>query len=238
MRRAVWGPLAAALVLLLASPAYADDCGSLSDCAGMIGLAIAIAAALAAAILLGWLMLPWLAEALAVRTAAAAAARVAAGSAARTGASGAARAAAAGRGRALWDAVHRGAFNPSRSCTNCRQIAENVARFFRGEPFRPAPPSGPGWLTHLQRTFGSEFTRQRSFLDIERFLLAEGHGAQGIVSVETSAYGHVFNAVNINGRVWFLDGQAAVASEGGGAVASMSGYLPEVIQVIRFMFIP
>jgi len=242
MRRdRLWALCAGAtLVLLLVQPALADDCGSLSDCASGIALAIAIAAALAAALLLGWLMLPWLAEALAARTAFAAATRIGGASAARAGAGAAARtgAGAGGRFPALWDAAHSGAFNPSGGTQNCAYISQNIARYWRGQGFRPAPPGGPGSWTGLKEAFGSEFMTQRSFGEISRFLAAEGHGAQGIVGVRTASSSHVFNAINVNGRIWFVDGQAGVIHQSGGSVATMSGYTPEVIQAIRFMFIP
>ncbi|MFD4757145.1 toxin glutamine deamidase domain-containing protein [Streptomyces sp. NPDC058426] len=38
-----------------------------------------------------------------------------------------------------------------------------------------------------------------------------GNGARGIVSGSTGANGHVFNVVNVRGKVIFLDGQNGYA---------------------------
>jgi hypothetical protein len=51
-------------------------------------------------------------------------------------------------------------------------------------------------------------------------------GDQSIVGVSSDGSGHVFNAVNIDGTVWYIDGQSGVVSTDIGEVLSASGYGP------------
>ncbi|GLY83441.1 toxin glutamine deamidase domain-containing protein [Actinoallomurus iriomotensis] len=54
------------------------------------------------------------------------------------------------------------------------------------------------------------------FRDIESFLLAKGSGAQGILHTVTSladGAGHAANAANIDGKVYYVDGQVGLVED-------------------------
>jgi RHS repeat-associated protein len=108
--------------------------------------------------------------------------------------------------------------NVLRSTTNCVNCAIAVDATLGGRA-ASALPSGPTSITVLEKMFGGQFARVGGSRAIESQLLGAGSGARGIVFGSRGAgeVGHVFNAVNQNGVVRFLDGQA-------GGAASVSGF--------------
>jgi Papain fold toxin 1, glutamine deamidase len=71
----------------------------------------------------------------------------------------------------------------------------------------------------LEQQFGARFSTAISSTGIEQRLLTAGNGARGIVfgSRGPGEVGHVFNVVNQNGVIRFLDGQT-------GRPAVLNGY--------------
>jgi RHS repeat-associated protein len=108
--------------------------------------------------------------------------------------------------------------NPTRSATNCVNCAIATDATLAGRP-ASALQAGPTSIGVLEKMFGGQFTRVTGPRAIESQLLNAGPGARGIVFGSRGAgeVGHVFNAVNQNGVIRFLDGQA-------GGVASFDGY--------------
>jgi RHS repeat-associated protein len=100
--------------------------------------------------------------------------------------------------------------NPMGSATNCALCAIATDATLAGRP-AVALEGGPFQLFKLEQHFGSRFNYSTNTIkNIERDLLDAGSGARGIVfgargSGET---GHVFNGINQNGVVRFLDGQS------------------------------
>ena len=86
---------------------------------------------------------------------------------------------------------------------------------------RPASAlgDGPAPIVTLEKIYGGHFGAPGSIRDASDALSAAGPGARGIIfgSRGTGEVGHVFNAVNQNGVVRFLDGQT-------GSAASLEGY--------------
>lgn len=70
-------------------------------------------------------------------------------------------------------------------------------------------------LTVLEKQFGSRFVNISSSNAITQKMLDAGNGARGIVygSYGPDQPGHVFNVVNQNGTVGFLDGQSGKAAD-------------------------
>src|SRR5260221_2035177 len=95
--------------------------------------------------------------------------------------------------------------NPTGSATNCVNCALALDSTLAGSP-EIAEPSG---LTSVSL---SGFT-PASIESIEQQLLDAGPGAKGIVLGTNGEVGHAFNAVNYNGVVYFLDGQAGGAAD-------------------------
>lgn len=79
-------------------------------------------------------------------------------------------------------------------------------------------PGGVTPISVLEQQFGGQFVRAGSEQAIEQTMQSAGPGARGIVCGERAGdVGHVFNVVNQNGVVRFLDGQTD-------RPASLSGY--------------
>lgn len=78
---------------------------------------------------------------------------------------------------------------------------------------------GPKPIGFLENYFGSHFAPIADRAAIEATMTAAGDGARGIVfaSRGPGQVGHVFNVVNQNGVIRFLDGQP-------GRVAPFDGY--------------
>ncbi|MBL0419251.1 hemagglutinin repeat-containing protein [Ramlibacter sp. AW1] len=101
------------------------------------------------------------------------------------------------------------------NCVNC-SIATDAT--LAGRP-TSALGGGPFRIDVLERTFGSSFGQAGPISDVAAAVAAAGPGARGIVfgSRGNGEVGHVFNVVNQNGIVRFLDGQT-------GRAASLDGY--------------
>ncbi len=86
---------------------------------------------------------------------------------------------------------------------------------------RPASALGGGAvpIVELEKVYGSKFGAPGSIRDVSDALSSAGPGARGIIfgSRGSGEIGHVFNAVNQNGVVRYLDGQS-------GGAASLEGY--------------
>jgi filamentous hemagglutinin len=108
--------------------------------------------------------------------------------------------------------------NPLRGTTNCVNCVIATNATLSGRP-AGALLSGATPISVLERTFGGAFARVGGQSAIEAQLLNAGHGAQGVVFGSRGAgqVGHVFNAINQNGVVRFLDGQT-------GRAASFAGF--------------
>lgn len=78
----------------------------------------------------------------------------------------------------------------------------------------------------LEKTFGGRFGASGSISSVSEAMSAAGPGSRGIVfgSRGSGEVGHVFNVVNQNGVVRFLDGQT-------GRAASLEGY--QSFQLLR-----
>jgi hypothetical protein len=107
----------------------------------------------------------------------------------------------------------------TRSGSNCVNCVVAVDAILSGRP-ASALPGGQQYISELAKALGgTQFTRVSGQTAIESQLLAAGHGARGVVygNNGTGTLGHVFNAVNQNGTIRFLDGQT-------GGAASFSGF--------------
>ena len=103
--------------------------------------------------------------------------------------------------------------NPTGGDMNCVNCVVATDATLRGNP-TSALPGGPYKLPVLEQQFGSNFS-PASLSDIESTLLQQGNGATGIVYGYPPAgtnVGHVFNAVNQNGTIVFLDGQTGTVA--------------------------
>nr|WP_238991932.1 RHS repeat-associated core domain-containing protein [Streptomyces sp. PAMC 26508] len=103
--------------------------------------------------------------------------------------------------------------NPTRSMTNCSKCA--IATDLRLQGINAKAAAGEITdASHLEAHFGSTFKPTTGAEGIAGDLLRRGNGARGIVygfdtdGAGTIKVGHYFNAVNHDGRVKFLDGQA------------------------------
>jgi RHS repeat-associated protein len=96
------------------------------------------------------------------------------------------------------------------NCVNCA-IATDATLAGRAAS---ALPGGPYRIDVLEKTFGSKFGAPGSIANVNDALSLAGPGSRGIVYGENvgSSVGHVFNAVNQNGVVRFLDGQTGRAA--------------------------
>lgn len=107
--------------------------------------------------------------------------------------------------------------NPGQSKTNCVNCAIATDAMLAGHP-TSALPGGPHSIAVLERIFGAKFSVAGDLGEVEKVLSAAGSGSRGIVyGSRSEGVGHVFNAVNQNGLVFFLDGQT-------GKAAVVSGY--------------
>jgi hypothetical protein len=103
--------------------------------------------------------------------------------------------------------------------TNCAHCALATDATLAGRP-ACALPGGATSIRVLEVHFGRSFQHASSAAKIASILERAGPGARGIVfgSRGTRRPGHLFNAVNLDGSVRFLDGQrggpAAVEGEG------------------------
>ncbi|QTD55550.1 toxin glutamine deamidase domain-containing protein [Parasphingorhabdus cellanae] len=104
----------------------------------------------------------------------------------------------------------------TQNCVNC-SIATDAT--LDGRASAAMPSSGPVGLDVLQTRFGAQFSGAMTEASITATMEAAGNGARGIVFGYRgpNQVGHVFNVVNQNGTIRFLDGQI-------GQQAVTSGY--------------
>jgi hypothetical protein len=108
--------------------------------------------------------------------------------------------------------------NPGGGDMNCVNCVITTDQMLDGVKVSAAL-DGPKPISFLESYFGSHFTATGGKLDIEATMSAAGDGARGVIfaSRGPGQVGHVFNVVNQNGVIRFLDGQP-------GAPASFAGY--------------
>jgi filamentous hemagglutinin len=102
------------------------------------------------------------------------------------------------------------------NCVNCTVATDAT---LSGSPAAALPSNAPVGIRVLEQHYGSRFGPATTNVGIEQKMLEAGNGARGIVfgSRGPNEAGHVFNVVNQNGVVRFLDGQT-------GSAATFSGY--------------
>ncbi|MCY1047622.1 toxin glutamine deamidase domain-containing protein [Corallococcus sp. bb12-1] len=100
-------------------------------------------------------------------------------------------------------------FNPSLCRTNCSSVVTAVDSTLAGTP-RIAVAGPKTALTVLEGQFGGSFESIAGRQAIEKTVTAWGPGSRGIVAGRLAANeqtGHVFNVINKDGRVYFIDAQ-------------------------------
>ena len=108
--------------------------------------------------------------------------------------------------------------NPSGNMTNCVNCALAVDDALAGLGVRAADPtSGPVPINQIS----SQWLQYGTAAEIEQAIAGAGPGARGIVfggyrGGTPPPPGHVFNVVNFEGQVYFLDGQSGGAAQTGG----------------------
>jgi hypothetical protein len=105
------------------------------------------------------------------------------------------------------------------NCVNCAVATDAT---LAGRPATALPSPHPLQLADIEQSVGGNFRRVGSPAEIEAVLLEAGPGARAVVAGARAAPnpGHVFNAVNVEGRVYFVDGQS-----GGAAVINDPTYV-------------
>lgn len=108
--------------------------------------------------------------------------------------------------------------NPTGGKTNCVNCVVATDSTLSGAP-ASALPSGVKKISELENLYGTKFKSVSGRPEIERILAEAGEGSRGIVfgGRGPNEAGHVFNAINQNGVVRFLDGQS-------GTTASFRGF--------------
>ena len=111
----------------------------------------------------------------------------------------------------------------NQNCVNC-VVATDAT--LSGNPASALPSARPLPLKLLEQHYGNSFSSPMSITEIQQSLITSNFGSRGIVfgSVGPGRPGHVFNVVNQNGTVRFLDGQT-------GRPADLSGY--KTFQLLR-----
>jgi RHS repeat-associated protein len=122
--------------------------------------------------------------------------------------------------RALTNVAEAGsirAVNAVKGATNCVSCAIATDATLAGRP-ASALGGGPAPIAALEKTFGTAFGARTSVEGIAKTMTDAGSGARGIVfgSHGQGEVGHVFNVVNQNGTVRFLDGQTGRAADTAG----------------------
>lgn len=108
--------------------------------------------------------------------------------------------------------------NPKRGIFNCVNCVIATDATLAGRPASALPGNATS-ISVLERHYGGVFRAVSGKQEIERIMVKAGSGARGIVfgSRGPGNVGHVFNVVNQDGTIRFLDGQI-------GKRASVSGY--------------
>ncbi|WP_238137072.1 DUF637 domain-containing protein, partial [Variovorax sp. JS1663] len=104
----------------------------------------------------------------------------------------------------------------TQNCINC-SIATDAT--LAGNPASALPAPRPKSIAILEAQYGTRFGPRSTPETIEELLLLAGNGARGIIygARGPGEAGHVFNVVNQNGIIRFLDGQS-------GTIADFNGY--------------
>jgi RHS repeat-associated protein len=101
-------------------------------------------------------------------------------------------------------------FNPEGGNTNCTYVADAFERYMRGEGIKPVPADMGGLQTleRLENVYGASFNKT-DFWNMVDHIRNSGDGARGIVAAKPGEGmpGHVFNIMNQQGRVLFIDMQ-------------------------------
>ncbi len=104
------------------------------------------------------------------------------------------------------------AINPTNSQTNCRSCAQAVDSSLAGRPATSIGSIGPGDPRVLERFYPGQKFGSSNVSSIVETMSKAGDGARGFVVGMRGSRGHIFNVINKNGRVIFLDGQQGKAS--------------------------
>jgi filamentous hemagglutinin len=101
------------------------------------------------------------------------------------------------------------------NCVNCSVATDAL---LAGNAAVALPSNGAVPISVLEEMFGGEFSSTMTEEQISQQLLSAGNGARGIVFGYRGAgnIGHVFNVVNQNGVIRFLDGQTGKPAQFGG----------------------
>jgi len=110
--------------------------------------------------------------------------------------------------------------NPTGSTMNCVNCSIATDATLAGSP-ASALPGNPTSISILENTFGGTFQPVSGQMQIGSVLSQAGNGSRGIVFGESLSgdVGHVFNVMNNNGSIQFLDGQI-----GGGGLNNFNNF--------------
>ncbi|MET9489948.1 toxin glutamine deamidase domain-containing protein [Nocardia sp. NPDC006630] len=99
--------------------------------------------------------------------------------------------------------------NPGNGTMNCVNCVVTTDRVLDGLEVS-APLHGPAPIAVLEEHFGAKFAATTGRPGIEQLLSEAGDGARGVVFASNGPgqVGHVFNVINEQGTVRFLDGQS------------------------------
>ena len=104
------------------------------------------------------------------------------------------------------------------NCVNCAVATDATLSGAPSSALNVAPGVSGQPISILEDLYGGAFKPVSGQAGIESILTEAGSGSRGIVfGARGNDVGHVFNAVNQNGTIRFLDGQT-------GGVASFKGY--------------
>lgn len=93
-------------------------------------------------------------------------------------------------------------------CNNCGSCSYAVYRRFEGDTSICATAENIGYNSEMEKLTGMKQVSM-SPTEIEQSLLEQGNGAHAIIGIDrSSGPGHWFNAVNVNGKIYAIDGQS------------------------------
>ena len=92
----------------------------------------------------------------------------------------------------------------TQNCVNCSIATEYT---LRGNPTSALATDGPLPINLITKEFGGQFAPVSGPMEIGSVLSKSGNGASGVVFGRGAEGNHVWNAVNQNGTIRFLDGQ-------------------------------
>ncbi len=97
--------------------------------------------------------------------------------------------------------------NPTGNGVNCVNCSIATELTLRGAPASALPTAGPLPIGLITKEFGGSFQPVSGPMQIGSILSQSGEGASGVVFGRGTGMNHVWNAVNQNGTIIFLDGQ-------------------------------